>query len=150
MKRDDPILVRAPRPNEGVIVTGWGLAEALRLSLDGNEDLDTPGFHAALERLEVRSDPIATQVAPHLHLFGPLGPLDDKTEMCWPSTRVAVKVPNLEGVLPFLNNAGMTNVCAIVDRIHLGLLEDPWAYWPDAQDASKAADSNHLFALLHK
>lgn len=150
MKLDDPILVRAPRPNEGVVVSGWGLADALRTSLKGNEDIDTPGFHAALDRLELRPDPIATKVAPHLHLFGPQGPLDDTSDMCWPSTRVAVKVPNLEGVLPFLDSAGITNVCVAVDRIHLGLLEDPWTYWPDDQDPSKAADSNHLFALLHK
>jgi hypothetical protein len=120
----------------------------LRTALKGNAHLDTHGFYAALERLERYEWPLTTHTPPKLVLFGPDGPLGDETDLCWPDTGVAVRVPPLEGIMAFLDPLGMSYTFVAVDRQYIGLIEDPWTWWPDSEHPELPADNERLFALL--
>lgn len=132
-------MLRTPSPGEGVTCTGWGLADGMRLALDGNPDLDAPGLHALLERLELAPDPIPTATGPGNHILVPEELLvTDEAElfssdglMCSPDVFVVVAVPPaLEGLREYLNAGGVRNPYVAVLRRHVSLIEDPGAYFP--------------------
>lgn len=127
----DPIrLLRAPVAAEAVTVTGWALAEAIRVVLGGNPHLDTPGIHAALERLERYELPIPAQIAPYHPIMLPDGGFQDGMEWCLPDSWVNVMVPDVEGIPAYFGAQGISATSVGIERRFVDMLEDPGSTWP--------------------
>lgn len=126
----DPIrLLRAPKINEALTVSGWALAEAVRVVLHANAHFDTPGIHALLERLEQHST-IPAQVAPYHPIMLQDGQFQDGMEWCLPDSWINVLVPDIEGITNYFGSFGISATSVGVERRFVNLLEDPHDSWP--------------------
>lgn len=127
----DPIrLLRAPRAEEAVTTSGWAIAEGVRAILRGNPHFDSPGVHAALERLELYKEPIATQVAPYHPIMLPGGRFQDNMEWCLPDSWINVMLPSVEGLVAYFGARGIKHTSLAIERRFVDLIEDPHDSWP--------------------
>lgn len=127
----DPIrLLRAPRVSEAITTSGWAVAEAIRVILDNNPHFDSPGIHAALERLERYEVPILAEIAPYHPIMLPGGGFQDNMEWCLPDSWVNVMMPDVEGLVDYFGSLGMKSTSLGVERRFVDLIEDPGDSWP--------------------
>jgi hypothetical protein len=127
----DPIpLLRAPQACEAITTSGWAIAEAIRVILRGNPHFDSPGVHAALERLELYEEPIVSEVAPYHPIMLPDGGFQDDMEWCLPDSWVNVMLPDVEGLVAYFASLGVRHTSVGVERRFVNLIEDPGDSWP--------------------
>lgn len=134
-------LLRAPRASEAITTSGWAVAEAIRVVLGGNPHYDTPGIHAALERLERYMDPIAAEVALYHPIMLPGGTFQDNMEWCLPDSWINVMLPDVEGLVAYFASLGVKKTCIPIERRFVDLIEDPGDSWPwDDKELDRLVD----------